>query len=58
MKNVLQSTERVANTDATVLILESGEEKRISCPLYPREYVIEFDKPFIAVNPAALPENF
>ena len=57
MKDVLQSTERVAKTDATVLVLgESGVGKELVAR-YVHENSERVDKPFIAVNCAALPEN-
>ncbi len=47
MKNVLQSTERVANTDAAVLVRKSGVGKELVAR-YPLK-AKSIDKPFIVL---------
>ena len=57
MKAVLLKAERVAKSDATVLVLgESGVGKEL-ISRYIHENSDRRDKPFMAVNCAALPEN-
>jgi len=57
MKAVLLKAERVAKSDATVLVLgESGVGKEL-ISRYIHENSDRRDKPFLAVNCAALPEN-
>ena len=57
MKAVLMKAERVAKSDATVLVLgESGVGKEL-VSRYVHENSDRRDKPFVAVNCAALPEN-
>ncbi len=57
MKEVLLKAERVAKSDATVLVLgESGVGKEL-ISRYVHENSDRHDKPFVAVNCAALPEN-
>ncbi len=57
MKEMLLKAERVAKSDATVLILgESGVGKELVSK-YIHENSDRFDKPFIPVNCAALPDS-
>jgi DNA-binding NtrC family response regulator len=57
MKAVLLKAERVAKSDATVLVLgESGVGKEL-ISRYIHENSDRHEKPFLAVNCAALPEN-
>lgn len=57
MKNVLSSAQKVAGTDATVLVLgESGVGKEVIAR-YIHENSGRKDMSFIAINCAALPEN-
>lgn len=57
MKEVLLKAERVAGSDATVLVLgESGVGKEVISK-YVHEKSDRADMPFVAVNCAALPEN-
>ena len=57
MKEVLLKAERVAKSDATVLVLgESGVGKEVVSK-YIHENSERFGKPFVPVNCAALPDN-
>ncbi|HNS14296.1 MAG TPA: sigma-54 dependent transcriptional regulator [Syntrophorhabdaceae bacterium] len=57
MREVLQKAERVAKSDATVLVLgESGVGKEL-VSRFIHENSARTDKPFVPVNCAALPEN-